>query len=559
MKLEKVRIEKSPKKGKKPDFHRKEPVVSRWAKRLAVTALLGTAALFSKNVDADKKKDKTEQVDTKDAHQGLVSIEELPSAYYLSDAFVILQIGSDHGCYECEANKNELNLLYNIGQGYVGVYTLDAESELAKVLSKDYNLSGAIPATLYFKNGEIVEIFTSEKSFEVHAAACKKHFGIDLGSDEAIRNYLEAQLYTNNDETFVDVLREIAMRNMEVDIELIKNHLDSKNLNVRFVILWYISVNNEQILNLEKDDLDKFISFAADTFILPVPTDDYDWVYEYHLSLNFSAARALASLGVPALDYLISMLDDTDISVKEQSLATLYLITVSSLYKSPLEENNAHEITIYEEKLISAFKKALDDPNPETRSAAVYALGLFDPNHHELIVPSLLGALKDEDESIRKMAAGSLVGFINVDYAAKNTITELIENGNAEVRETIAGSFLCVDESSNLDLSLLEKLLEDDNWKVRLAAVESLMWYEMPKSLTLLAKAIDDENHEVRLQAVESIYTIYEELLPAYKQKAKFYLMKAAEDKNKDVSDRAKKILEIYEDDGIEAIPKNFI
>lgn len=565
MKLGKKRFENPEKlKDQKQKFHKKEPVVSTWAKRLAIAGLLGTAALFSKNAGAEEKKDKTELTALKDAHQGIVPIKELTSSKDLSKGLVILQIGADW-CTACEVNKEELTILYNLAQGYLNVYHLDdVESKLAGTIATQHNFSlYDIPLTLYFKDGKLVKKINSAQPLEVHIDECKNSFGIYFNSIE-VNEYLETQLNTDNEKVFAMILSRINRRNSEVDLSLLEDHFDSKNLSVRYEILQYILNNCEQISELEKEEFEKFVSFSIDSIFLSDLEMDYE-NYEEFMLVHFTAPSALACLGEPVVDYLAKLLDDKDFSVRQQAVSVLYLLQTASNLGSIVSINifsfdslpnhlllDEEENTFYKEKLISAFKKALDDSNPIIRSAAAYNLGFFDSKYHKLIVPSLMKALKDKDKPVREMAVASLVDFINVNDTAKKTILKLIKNGDHQTREIIASRFMCNSESPDLDLSLLEKLIEDKNWKVRMAAAESLGWYKIPASLTLLAKTIEDENYEVRLQAVESIGNIYDDLVPLYKKQAKFYMIKAANDENKEVSEAAKEILKDYMDDDID-------
>lgn len=672
MKLEKGRLEKSPKKGKKPDFHRKEPVVSRWAKRLAVTALLGTAALFSKNVDAEKKKDKIEQVDTKDANQ---PIPKLPSLYDLKQGNTILFVAK----ITSESKKKDLELIYELYGGSIDqIYYLEVGDELYSKFRVKYNAGLNYPsnsAIFLFKDGEL-----KPSNPDTHISnifdVCEESFGIKL-DEKYVENYINwaipktddvDEIYTyfsiaNDFGVKIDtvVLNECIMSDEPMINNLAINYLSEhetqfyelspeshKKLIDTFVkfygynqeyldygynpvpLHFYIYGSEENILYLETEaaeypefKLSTMVLGLGETAIKPILDSlanqykeiekiysdaEYDVTSYVFLQSSVFGIATLVRFGSIAEEYMLDAITDENVAKRLVAAIILGKIqspgSIDALIKALDDEEPAvRDAVIFslsnikDKKVVVALSKKLKDKNPDIRKASAHALGNigdpdsiddlgmllndddpevrlaavdaffmmgFEEKYGEKIVPKLIKVLDDENLEVRLAALDAVLPHVYVNEDAKKVVLNIIDvNPTPDICNSIIQYFGSRDFMNEKEMNFFYetagKFIKHKDWEVREATAETLGYHQLPASLNLLIELIDDKNSKVRLQAVESIFNAYDGLVPSYKQKAKFYLMKAAEDKNKKVSDEAKEILEIYEDDGIEAIPKNFI
>ena len=303
-----------------------------------------------------------------------------------------------------------------------------------------------------------------------------------------------------------------------------------------------------------------------------------DAITDKNVAKKLVAAIVLGTIQSPqSMDALIKALDDEEYAVQDTVISVLSNIkdkkVIATLSEKLKDKNpdvrraSAHALgKIGDPDSIDDLGMLLNDDDPEVRLAAIDAFFMmgFEGEYGEKIVPKLIKVLDDESLEVGLAALDAVLHHVYVNEDARKAVLNIIDvNPAPDICSSIIqhlGYRNFVDEKHmNLFYETAAKFIKHENSEVRRTTAETLGHHQFPASFNLLIELIDDENSNVRLKAVKSIGHIYEGLVSSYKQKSKFYLMKAAEDKNKEVSDEAKEILETYADDGIEAIPKNFL
>ena len=178
---------------------------------------------------------------------------------------------------------------------------------------------------------------------------------------------------------------------------------------------------------------------------------------------------------------------------------------------------------------IPALAEALDDPNPETRAAAVRGLGLTRlpeaaPHILERVmadtlrVPArvvqaalvnccqsqprlLLPYLHEAEDQARALLARVLAEMATPDMG--DDLFILAGDPQAEVRASTARALGAAQPS--LALPTLSALASDSEWFVRLRGVAALGELEDPRAIPALVRALCDANRYVRLRSAASL------------------------------------------------------
>lgn len=178
---------------------------------------------------------------------------------------------------------------------------------------------------------------------------------------------------------------------------------------------------------------------------------------------------------------------------------------------------------------IPALSEALDDPDPETRIAAVRGLGRTElPEaavpildrlvHGVLVVPErpllnamlrccrkkpslLLNYVTKADDRIRPGLARVLGEIATADL--DEDLLVLASDSIAEVRAAAARALAAA--KPKLALTALSHLASDDEWFVRLRAVVALGELEDPRAIPALLDTLCDSNRYVRLRSAAAL------------------------------------------------------
>ncbi|HZD43860.1 MAG TPA: HEAT repeat domain-containing protein [Methanomicrobiales archaeon] len=202
-------------------------------------------------------------------------------------------------------------------------------------------------------------------------------------------------------------------------------------------------------------------------------TDPYSNVRE-------SAATALTNFGDEAVDPLLDAL--RDVNDTKRSYAAGILGRIAS------------------ERAIEGLVVAMSDQNPDVRYSVVGSLSQI-PGAAD----SLIGALKNENEDVRVVAAVSL-GRMHAEQAIDPLVSAL-KDESEKARDAAAGALVSMGQDA---VEPLMHVLSDENWQVRFYATSLLGILGDPAALEPLKERLQDENADVRQAAESAIKKIQE-------------------------------------------------
>ena len=176
----------------------------------------------------------------------------------------------------------------------------------------------------------------------------------------------------------------------------------------------------------------------------------------------------------------------------------------------PSERIAGSLITIGVEGIPLLLNVLSDDPEPQNRCGAAWALGVIDDC---AALPALVHALADPDLAVRLQAIAA-IGRLR-DTAAIPFLTTLLKDEQWDLREAAADALdkIGAPKVGNLKLkealpersakgeSLLD-LLNSDDWKARVSAIGSLAQFDDPSIIPALLETLHDEDARVRLAVV---------------------------------------------------------
>lgn len=202
---------------------------------------------------------------------------------------------------------------------------------------------------------------------------------------------------------------------------------------------------------------------------------DDDW------AVREEAAALLGRLKDPrAVDPLVSILRDSDRSVREAAIGALVSIGTPS---------------------VPALGACLADPELSVQEAASAVLASIADMG---VLDQLLEALRSPDWIVRMHAAKAL-GRIKEPGSARS-LAPLLQDNVKAVREEASSSLAAIGDSA---IPLLLESLAHQDWLVRLHAVEALGKTKSPDAVApLLATVFNDADSAVREDAVRALGTI---------------------------------------------------
>lgn len=261
-----------------------------------------------------------------------------------------------------------------------------------------------------------------------------------------------------------------------------------------------------------------------------------------------AAAYVLPLIGVKAQDALSAALADPSTAVRGRAVCALGAfddeIAVAAMCKC-LRDDPDEDVRIYAlrglesieiEHVVHDLIRALDDPSPAVRAAALWTLQnrrsshenpisveafiqcLADPDAKvreaaaqacrysmPIAIPALIGALGDSAPGVRTEALLAL-GSLEADEALEAVAALLYDDPEEEVRDAAVSALRDL-HAPGATLHLV-KALEDKSARVRHGAAMSLSWKtEAPNGAVVraLCKSLGDKDEEVRRWAASSL------------------------------------------------------
>ncbi len=246
--------------------------------------------------------------------------------------------------------------------------------------------------------------------------------------------------------------------------------------------------------------------------VIVIPDSDSIVHYEGGSSIHNEAVFALGEIGDPqAVDTLLDVLDDKEIG--RSAASSLGCIKGEYVFgkliklldsKNPTTRTNA--VAVYEyiqdPAAVPILVRMLNDPVPEVRIEAAYALGHF--NESEEIAQTeepLINALGDSRVEVQAAAAGSL-GRIESKKAIP-LLAELIQSKNSTLCRTAIYSLERYKDPEAADA--LIAALGNENSNIRVDIVYSLREIGDIRAVDPLISLLGDENYRVRKGAATAL------------------------------------------------------
>ncbi len=159
-----------------------------------------------------------------------------------------------------------------------------------------------------------------------------------------------------------------------------------------------------------------------------------------------------------------------------------------------------------DDKAIPVLLEMLKSNDAKIRSYAVQALVFQVGIKDEIVVPALVGALKDEDVGVRRAASTALATVAIEGNIAVPSLIEAIEDKDVEVRYTAAYALRNFGKDK-IVLPALIKALEDSNAYARSGAALALAQIGADTKIAIpaLIKALKDDNSAVRSYAAYAL------------------------------------------------------
>lgn len=151
------------------------------------------------------------------------------------------------------------------------------------------------------------------------------------------------------------------------------------------------------------------------------------------------------------------------------------------------------------ERAFESLIRALDNEDDEVRRLAAESLGLFDC---EKEISPLINALKSEDATVRRFAAGTL-GQIKSRKALQPLIDVLVFDNNGSVREEAARALGKMKSRKAVE-PLIDALMDINN-EGRSGAAEALGQIKAHKAIDHLIAALTDTDDFTRLAAAKAL------------------------------------------------------
>ncbi len=152
-----------------------------------------------------------------------------------------------------------------------------------------------------------------------------------------------------------------------------------------------------------------------------------------------------------------------------------------------------------EKQIVRFLNGGIKDPDPRVRGAAAVGMAKISSPKSESL---LIAALGDEQASVRRIAAQTLVDFESkaVAGAASKALNSETDPGVVEILLEIVGR-----GGTDDALITLQKYLESDDRELQHRAMATLRRLKNPKSAKLVAPFLKSDHHETRRLAVETV------------------------------------------------------
>ncbi len=226
--------------------------------------------------------------------------------------------------------------------------------------------------------------------------------------------------------------------------------------------------------------------------------------------------RAVKQLSLKPMDptvrlLLQNQLDADDLAVRQLAIETLSEHPTPDLTEAFLERL-PHESTRMQSRMVAALAKLARDPSARLEERVLPMLG----DDSEIVrnaAVKLLREIPNRKQVIRSFIVFSQgvahwvrdrcrETFLGVGRDVLQTLVELLHEGPSEIK---VGAILLASDGKNQQVipHLLDVLHSDDDWWVRIVAVDELARYPRPEVLDSLIRMVDDG--EVRLAVISAL------------------------------------------------------
>ena len=225
-------------------------------------------------------------------------------------------------------------------------------------------------------------------------------------------------------------------------------------------------------------------------------------------SMRPNIARALGDIGAPAVPALLELLADADPDFRKMSTIAFTEMgkEINDDFDEPLDIGDEVE------PAVSGLIHALVDEDADVQSGAVNALAAFGD---EAIAP-LIQAL-DDGEVARRANAAKALG--RIEPPAEDAVPALagaLGDDHPEVRLNAIEALLVMETAaSQAAPAIAERLVHDDDPKVRKVAADALGRFRDLSAIPTLIEAIGDDDSHVRRLAAQSLYYLGDASIPA--------------------------------------------
>jgi hypothetical protein len=129
--------------------------------------------------------------------------------------------------------------------------------------------------------------------------------------------------------------------------------------------------------------------------------------------------------------------------------------------------------------------------------------------HHRKGIPVFLELLDDPDPDVRRYAAFALADIGQEAKVAVPRLAGLLRDGTPEVRRVAAIAILMIEKRGNVVVALLVELLKDPVSAIRQRVANGLG--DFPEAAPALREALEDDDNDVREEAAAALKRIGEE------------------------------------------------
>src|ERR1019366_6931672 len=199
-----------------------------------------------------------------------------------------------------------------------------------------------------------------------------------------------------------------------------------------------------------------------------------------------TAVRCLAGIGEPAVAPVCQALTNPNPEVRCIAASELARVT--------------DDIEVFRARL----NEPLNDPNARVRSAAVLALG-SQTHHPDAVIPLLVKALQDQDQSVSHYAAGLLGNLGTKGMKAFDALSEVAQSGNAPRDRDAMMSLVFIDPDRALPMVLRWLWSSEATQRAEAARILGAANRVTPEIVAALKAALPDADSGVRGAATRAL------------------------------------------------------